>query len=470
MPDLEYLFHPSSIAVVGASPDPYNSTTMFLLNPLIQFGYEGKIYPIHPKADEMSGLKAYPSILDVPDTIDYVICAIKSASTPQLMKECVSKKVKVMHLFTSGFSETGEKDKVQLEKEITEIAHQGGVRVIGPYCMGIYCPNSRISFNPNFPKEGGSVGLLCQSGGNSMELVQLGATRDIYFSKVVSFGNAADLNEADFLEYLARDPQTKIIIGYIEGTKDGRRFINALQEAARAKPVIMAKGGMTEAGIKAAASHTGALAGSSIIWDSLFNQLGVMQIYDFEEIIDLVSVFQYFNPVGGKKAGLIGVGGGSSVVATDSCEREGLIVPPLPGEVRDRLREVIPEEVDPGTSVRNPVDLSISGWNPDIYSAALETIADYDGIDFILTYTTVAFGLFGGSDMQINMQIKALIKAKRNSSKPVAIVLRHSGAREAANNASDIQEVCLEAGIPVFPSFDRAARAINRFIRYNATR
>jgi acyl-CoA synthetase (NDP forming) len=434
---------------------------------LIQFGYEGGIYPIHSKANEVSGLKAYPSILDVLGPVDHVICAIRAALTPQLVRECVAKRVRVIHLFTSGFSETGKEERIRLEREIVEIAHQGGVRVIGPNCMGIYCPISGISFDADFPRESGSVGFLSQSGGNSMELVQLGSTRGIRFSKVVSFGNACDLNEADFMEYFAHDPQTKIIVGYLEGTKDGRRFITTLQKAAEAKPVIILKGGVTKGGIKAVASHTGALAGSNAVWGSLLSQLGVMQVYDLEELVNLILLFQHFKPFKGRRVGLIGGGGGGSVLATDDCEREGLTVPSFPSKVKKRLREIIPEEVEPGTSVNNPVDLSGTRLrDPSIFPKSLKIVANYDGVDFILTHVNVALGLYRGTSEMIDKQIGSLIEIKKNVAKPIAAVIRHSGEPKAANYAFSVQKKCLESGIPVFPSFGRAARAISKFIRY----
>jgi len=166
MPDLEYIFHPGSIAVVGASRDPVRPTNHFYLYPLLEFGYEGKIYPIHPTASEISGLKAYPSIMDVPGPVDHVSCVIRAELTPQLMRECVAKGVKLIQLYTSGFSETGQEDGIRLEKEIAEIARRGNVRVLGPNCMGIYCPGSKIAYQNFFPKESGNVGLLSQSGGN----------------------------------------------------------------------------------------------------------------------------------------------------------------------------------------------------------------------------------------------------------------------------------------------------------------
>ena len=327
MPDLDYIFHPKSIAVVGASSNPSSFFNHFFLDTLIQFGYEGKIYPINPTISQISGLKAYPSILDVPGPVDYATCGIKASLTPNIMKECAVRGVKVAHFFTSGFSESGEREGIRLERELVKIAHSGNVRVLGPNCMGIYCPGSGISYEPSFSRESGNIGFLSQSGGNSIEGGQIADAKGIRFSKIVSFGNASDLNEADFIEYFADDPQTTIIAGYIEGTKDGKRFARALQKATRIKPVIMIKAGEGKAGTQAVASHTGSLAGNNVVWGSLFDQLGIIQVDDLEELFDLLLVFQHLKPPRGRRAGLIGGGGGRSVLATDSCEREGLDVP-----------------------------------------------------------------------------------------------------------------------------------------------
>jgi acyl-CoA synthetase (NDP forming) len=462
MPDLEFIFHPESIAVVGASSNPRRVTNRFFLDPLLKLGYEGKIYPIHPTASEIAGLKVYPSIMDVPGPVDHVSCAIRAALTPQLMQQCVAKGVKLIQIYTSGFSETGGAEGILLEREIAEIACRGSVRLLGPNCMGIYCPGSRIAYADLFSGESGNVGLLSQSGGNSVEAVQLGNVRGVYFSKVVSYGNACDINEAELLEYFTQDTQTKIITGYIEGTRDGSRFITALQKATGVKPVILLKGGTTQAGTKAAASHTGALAGNSIIWESLFQQLGVMQACDLQELIDLALLFQHFRPVRGRKLGLVGSGGGAGVLITDSCERERLIIPSFPEEIREKLREIVPEELDPGTIVRNPVDFSTTWFRPGVFPAVLETMAKYDGIDFILIY----LGLFPGDDKVVTGVIDSIIETKRNLSKPVIMVLRYSHAPQTGKLALDLQIRCARDGIPVFSSFDRATRAINRFVRY----
>jgi acyl-CoA synthetase (NDP forming) len=468
MPDLEYIFHPKSIAIAGASRNPPNPVNFFYLNALTQFGYEGELYLIHPKASELSGLKVYPSIMDVPGPIDHVIGGIRASLTPQLMRECVAKGVKLVQLFTAGFSETGQEKGIRLEKEIAEIARRGNVRVLGPNCMGIYCPDSKVSYVASFPKESGSVGFLCQSGGNSYDLIHLGGARGVRFSKVVSYGNASDINEAELLEYFTHDSQTKVIIGYIEGTRDGRRLTNALQKATEAKPVIMLKGGVTEAGTRVAASHTGALAGSNATWSSLFHQLGVMQVYDFQEMVDSILLFLHLKPLTGRKAGLIGIGGGCSVLATDICTREGLTIVPFPLELREKLRAIMPVELDPGTSIRNPVDVSGLGWYPDIFSRALETVASYNGIDFVLTYVTVPIGK--GASVRLNGHINSLIETKKRADKPIATVLHRHDTPEAANLAFNLQNKCAQAGIPVFPSFDQAARAINRFIQCDERR
>ena len=467
MQNLEYIFRPRSVAVVGVSNNPLNIATRMFLNPLKELGFKGKIYPIHPKENKVAGLKAYPSVLDVPGPVDHVICAIKAHLTPKMMQDCAQKGVKTVHLFTSGFSETGEEEGIRLEREIVDIAHKGGVRVIGPNCVGLYCPSSGLSFEPDFPKEAGSVAFLSQSGGNSIELVQLGKIRGVRFSKVISYGNASDLNEADFMDYLANDPETKIITCYIEGVKKGRHFIQALSKATKSKPVIILKGGLTEAGTGAVASHTGSLAGSAKTWDALFQQLGIIQAHDLEDIIDLVLLFQSTNPPRGRRGAAVGVGGGFSVLASDNCEGEGLIVPSFPPQLRKELRTIVPEELDPGTSVRNPVDLSGSGWNADIFSRALTTIANFEGIDFLFVFTAVAFGLYRGTNIMVEQQTNTLIKVKKDIDKPIIMVARSSGGPEVASFVYDVEQKCLAAGVPVYPSTIRAARAMSRFIQYH---
>ena len=370
--ELEYLFHPRGIAIVGVSQNPANMGRRFLL-PLIQFHYKGNLYPIGLEDSEIAGLKIYKSILDIPEPIDYVICCIPAPSTPQLVEDCVKKRVKVVQFFTSGFSETGEEKGKELEQKLVDIAHRGGVRLMGPNCLGIYCPSQGLSFLNTTPSlaRSGQVGFLSQSGGNSRELIEIGSVRGIYYSKGISFGNACDLNESDFLEYFAQDKETKIIGAYIEGVKDGGRFFRALRAAARIKPTIILKGGRTEAGRQAVFSHTGSLAGNEIVWQAICQQTGAMLVNDLDEMMDLMLAFSYLKPYVprqikgvegrasfpivprqikgagdeghpyGRRLGLIGVGGGRGVQSADDCERAGLSVPSFPPEIRQKDRKSV---------------------------------------------------------------------------------------------------------------------------------
>ena len=231
---LDYIFHPKSIAVAGVSSDTTRlSQGRHFLESLIDAGFEGKLYPFSRETGEVSGLKIYPSIKDVPGTVDYVISAIPAQHIPQLIIDCASKGVKAIHMFTAGFSEIEDEEGGQLQSQITALAQQTGVRIIGPNCMGLYCPKTHLAFHPDFPKESGNIGFISQSGGHSIYAVREAATKGIHFSKVISYGNAADLNESDFLEYLTHDPDTEVITAYFEGVKDGNRFLKTLKQVAK---------------------------------------------------------------------------------------------------------------------------------------------------------------------------------------------------------------------------------------------
>ena len=317
--DLENLFNPRSMAIIGVSSqgNPYDWGGRRFLQYLLNQGFEGNIYPVNPKGGKVFGLKIYPDIKDVPDPIDYVMSCISARQTPQLVKDCIAKEVKGVHIFASGFSESGTKEGKALEEEISSLVHQSNIRIIGPNCFGIYCPKAGLSYGPDFSKECGSIALMCQSGGNSIYLVHEGLRRGIRFSKVISYGNACDVNESDLLEYFAGDPDTKIITAYIEGVKDGRRFYQVLKEVIKEKPIIILKGGITEAGATAAASHTGALAGSNEVWDALFRQAGIIRVYSLEELIDMTMTFNCLPLPSGKRTLVFGIGGGATVLATD---------------------------------------------------------------------------------------------------------------------------------------------------------
>jgi acyl-CoA synthetase (NDP forming) len=288
--------------------------------------------------------------------------------------------------------------------------------------------------------------------------------RGIRFSKAVSYGNAADLDETDFLEYFSRDDETEIIACYIEGVKRGQEFFQILRDVAGRKPVIILKGGCTDAGERAIASHTAALASSDRVWDTIAQQTGAMRVCNLEELADLVLAFSVMPPVNGRRAGVIGMGGGASVQAADDCERAGLIVPMFPDEIQEKLREFTPEA---GTGVRNPIDSSpFVVWDPPKFLETMRLVAVWDEIDFLIIQVYVDLGLYRSGPELLREQVEGAIKVRKAYGKPVALVLRASGSPESSRSVLELEEGCQREGIPVYPSIGRAAGAISRVAGY----
>jgi acyl-CoA synthetase (NDP forming) len=467
--DLDGVFNPKSVAIVGISTTlARDNMAAVYLKALVQCNFKGGIYPINPKGGDFLGFKVYPNVKDVPDSVDYVISCIPAASTPQLVRDCVAKGVKAVQFFTSGFSEDGTEEGRRLEAEICDIAREGGVRLIGPNCMGVYCPKAGLSFALDYSTESGPVALICQSGGNAIYFVRHAAQRGVRFSKVISFGNAADVDENDLLEYLTSDTETKIIAGYIEGLKDGRRFTKVVMKAAAAKPVIIMKGGYTEAGARAVASHTGALAGSARIWDGLLRQAGVIPASTLEELGDIVVSLLYLPVPQGRRLGVIDVGGGASVVATDVYVSAGLDLPQLPQRLGQQLRSFLSTGAA-GLSVNNPVDLGGQYYNVSAAYSVMRALADYDGIDILV------FNLHLGINPPLPSFPKEFaiaildnaIRARSETGKPMVVIIDQLTTVESCEAVAACQQKCQEAGIPVYYSVHSAAKALDRFMRYH---
>jgi acyl-CoA synthetase (NDP forming) len=467
--DLDGVFNPKSVAIVGISTTlARDNMAATYLKALVQCNFSGGIYPINPKGGEFRGFKVYPSVKDVPDSVDYVISCIPAPLVPQLIRDCAAKRVKAVQLFTSGFGEDGTEEGRRLESEICDIARQGGIRLVGPNCMGVYCPKSGLSFAPDYSTESGPVALICQSGGNAIYFIRHAAQRGVRFSKVISFGNAADVDENDLLEYLTSDAETKIIAGYIEGLKDGRRFSKVVRRAAAAKPVIMMKGGCTEAGARAVVSHTGALAGSARIWDGLLRQAGVIPVFTLEELGDILVTLLYLPVPHGRRLGVIDVGGGASVVATDTYVSAGLDLPPLPQKLRQQLRSSLSTGAA-GLSVNNPVDLGGQYYNVSAAYSVMKALADYGGID------TLVFNLHLGINPPFPSFPKEFaiaildnaIRARSETDKPMVVIIDQLTTVESCETVAACQQKCQEAGIPVYYSVHSAANALDRFMRYH---
>jgi len=464
---LNDVFHPRSIAVVGVSANELRESLMGWLPRLLGFGYQGRIYPVNPRASEIMGMKAYPSVRDIPGPVDYVIFNIPAQLTPQIMADCAAKGVKAVHVFTAGFSETGKEEGRRLEQELSSIAREGGVRVIGPNCMGIYYPKEGLTFYPTFCKEVGSVAFVSQTGAGAIRFVNLANDRGIRFSKVVSYGNACDLDATDFLNYLADDEETEVITCYIEGVRDGRAFFEAVRDCMKQKPVVILKAGVTEGGAAAAASHTAALAGNESVWRAFFKQTGAISVESLEEIVDVVQALLHFPCPRGPRVGIVGRGGGIGVLATDSCEKAGLAVPSLTEETRSQLEKVNPEA---GASVRNPVEtaLGLAGAS-QFYQEGLKIVDADPQIDFILTHIGLdVYGGFGPSlAEQLEQTMDILIETVKTMTKPVVVVLYPGARLDVISAVAQAQRRCLEARLAVYYTIEAAAKAVSKIIRYN---
>ncbi len=351
--NLDRLFHPGSVAVVGALSDAEKwYIRQYYIAPLLELGYKGRIYAVDSRGKDVPGAVSCRSVREIPGPVDLVVGCLSARRTPGLVAECREAGVRFVQIFSAGFAETGEPEGIEAQRRLKAAMGADGPRIVGPNCMGVYCPGSGLSFCADYPREPGPIALICQSGGITGCTVRAVAERGLRFSKVASFGNAVDVDECDLLAYLAHDPQTKVIAAYIEGTKDGARFAEVLRAAAAAKPVVILKGGATDAGVRAAGSHTGALAGSDAVWDGLFRDAGVIRTNSVEETADMLVALLRMRPPRGTSTCLVGNGGGPTVLSTDECERAGFRIAPMPEEIRQRLLRFVPAA---GTMVRNPL-------------------------------------------------------------------------------------------------------------------
>ena len=461
---LDKIFHPKSIAIVGASA---NEQERSWLARQINFGYRGQLYPVNPKATEINGLKAYPTVRDIPSPVDYAIFNIPARLVPQAMEDCVVKGVKAVHIYTANFSETGTKEGRQLQAHVAAIAKDGGVRVIGPNCMGIYYPAVGLTFSPGFSKEPGTVAFVSQSGTQATRFVHLANKRGIHFSKVVSYGNAIDLDAPDFMEYLANDKETEIITAYIEGVSDGRRFLDAVRKCLITKPVVILKAGLTEGGAGAAASHTAVLAGSESVWNTFFKQTGTISVDTPEELADMALTLLHVPYPRGRRVGIVGRGGGIGVIAADTCERIGLQVPPFLPETRRQLEQLISQA---GSGSRNPVETpSRISSVADFYTEGLKIVEADPQIDFILTH--MAVDIYGKYDSDLKQSVMKAVEVLANTApsinKPLVSVLYPGENLETISAVYEAQDRLLQTGIPVYPTIEAAARAMSKLIDYH---
>jgi acyl-CoA synthetase (NDP forming) len=371
---LDNLFNPGSVAVIGAS-NTFGKWGFNIFS-LLLTQKNREIYAVNKNEDEVLGRKAYQSIVEIPQTVDLAVISVPYKDVPSVMDDCVRKGVKSAIVISGGLAETGE-EGAKIERQLFEIAGRGGIRFIGPNCMGNFDTSTdynTVIFLP--PVKKGSVALISQSGNSGQSIITSGLEMGLGFSKYVSSGNEADLRFEDYLEYMAQDDETGIILGYVEGLREGRRFFESAKKITKKKPVVIVKAGRTRDGARAARSHTAALAGSDVIIDTVLRQAGVIRVEDIDQLTDVALLLRGQPLPRGNRIGVLSIGGGMAVMAADALAGQGMVLASLSPATMEKLSSILSQRWSHG----NPVDIGGDRFN---YSCIWPLIED-DNIDAVL--------------------------------------------------------------------------------------
>ncbi len=442
--ELEVFFKPKSIAVVGASKDSRKIGHAALKNILIS-EYECNLYPVNPHEKEILGLTCYERVTDIPKALDLVLVSVPAKIVAQVMKDCVKKKVKSAIIISSGFSEVGHDS---LEKEISSIIKDSGMRVLGPNTMGYKNASDGLdaSFVFGVPRKG-SLSLISQSGALGIGMIYLANNEFVGVSKIIGVGNKLDIDDDDLIEYFSKDPDTKVIGLYIEAVKDGRAFMNAIK--ACAKPVIVVKAGRSSAGARATASHTGSMAGSDKMYSAAIQQAGGIRCRDIVELFDMARALSGQPAMKGNRVGIITNGGGLGILLTDACEENGLVVPRLSSETEKKIDKILPDLVKPN----NPVDLVADAgfYRYEMTTKALLNDPNIDGI--------IVASVHGGYARPREFTgaiLKMVRERKLHETHQKPILGTWVGGKEYEDLVWDLKT----AGVPIYPSSWRTARSM----------
>jgi len=462
---LDRVFNPRTIAVVG---DKRSMGYLWLRN---MSTFKGKLYSVQISPDDIPGILElgvpnYLSLLDIPGEIDYVICAVSRMVAPRVIADCVAKKVGGVSLFTAGYAETGEAEGARLQAELAAIARQGDLLLIGPNCMGVY--NRRLGVRQAMDQPAGDAGVagfISHSGTHAINFSLLSTANGVKISKSISAGNSIVVNPSDYLEYLAQDEETKVIGMYLEGIQDGRRFFQVLKQTARQKPVVIWKGGTSEAGQRAMFSHTGGLATSTAVWQAVAKQCGVISVESLEEMTNVMKTLLCVKPCTGKRVGLLALTGGQSVAITDAFVKEGLEVPSLTDRSYEELAgffNII------GGSYRNPLDAGGTlgyGRQAGNLERMLNILDEDENVDAIAVEMPSSLLLriaLGDKGTSVAGLPDLLAAHRERSPKPFVVILFPGHVETPAEERLRFTE----KGIPAFTTFQQAARALDKVVDY----
>lgn len=457
--DFGPLFAPRGIAVAGASTSrPGFGNTFLTAYKELGWG-PGTLWAVHPKATEIDGVPAVPSVADIDGDVDYVVGAVPAAACTDLVRGAAGK-ARFVHVISGGFREASP-EGTDLEEALGAVARESGVRVLGPNCLGAYAPAGRQTFLRNAPTEVGRVAMISQSGGLAGDMVKGGAVRGIRYSKLCTVGNSIDVTPGELLEWLVDDPDTGIIGLYLEDPRDGRRLTDALHAAKGRKPVVMLVGGRTSQGGGAAVSHTGALVADHRIWDAISASTGVSIVDTLEDLLAAIAYLQRWadDDIGGDLDTLVlGVGGGASVLGTDAADKAGLVTTPVSDQGQQAVRDL---GYGVGASIRNPIEIGfgpVSG--PDVLVNALDPILEVQPYPDVVIHSNVqAFFSYAGDGIERLFPIIETTAARNWPHTRLSLVLRNLDCAPP-DIAARIQQTCLTANLPAFTRFAEAMAAV----------
>lgn len=474
MAELDQFFSPKSIAVIGASrkPGKVGHATLKRLKENKEGGiFKGEVYPVNPHADEILGLKAYGSVAEIPEVPDLAVICIPAKYVPAVVEELGTKGTKSVVIISGGFAEVGG-EGVRLQDELIKKAREHGVRIVGPNCIGVVSTKTGVdtmflparkeingSALPSLPRPGhGSISLTTQSGAFGVACIDYMAGEGLGLAKFVSYGNKADVDEVELVEYLAEDQDTKVILVYVESIERGREFMKASRKAARRKPIVVLKAGRTEAGARAAMSHTAALAGMDQVYQAAFRQCGILRAGNIEELFDVAKALSMQPPAKGKGVAVLTDGGGAGVMTVDELESRKQSMADLSGEAK-KFNDLMKRGVIPSIStIGNPVDLTGS-VDDESYVGALKVLLDSKKVHGVIVLALhYPPALTGGLPEKLS-------EASRGSNKPIVFCDVGWG-----DYAIAFREKFETQGFPAYPTPERAAAAMSALVEYGEIR
>jgi len=463
--DFQKFFNPRHIAIVGVSTGNYKFGGTSFLMKLQDGGYPGKLYPINPNAKEIRGLKIFPDVLSLPEVPDLAMVCVAAKFVPSVLEQCAQIGLRHIHILTSGFNETGREEGRRLEEQLVAISKANRLLIIGPNCMGPYCPSARLTAWGAIPGLSGTLGIISQSGGLTQRLTEYTYSLGIGVGKAVSFGNGTVLNATDFLEAMAEDESISIIAMYLESVRDGRRFLQIARDVGKKKPIILWKGGESRAGAATAASHTGAMSGEQRLWEAFFRQTGTIHVRSMNECVDIIMALSMLSAPAGKGVFIIGGGGGNSVACGDLCVREGLDVPQLSASSMESLRRVVPVA---GSIAGNPLDMWLTFTDAGYLADVLDLAYKDPSVSMVIVDRLIPRKAFHMPDMiDPTPEIIEFLQSRHNKKPTVFAIDSEGGDPDLVRKGSNLKTQFCNSGIPAYPSVRRAARALFHLYSYH---